>query len=72
MDMTALTLMKQDIASITEQEVAALAGRLELDDYSNPFEALQDWHFLRAIAFQRQELAEPYLYLLDIEAYDEA
>ena len=27
---------------------------------------------LRAIAFQRQELAEPYLYLLDIETYDEA
>jgi hypothetical protein len=27
---------------------------------------------LRAIAFQRQELAESYLYLLDIEAYDEA
>jgi hypothetical protein len=27
---------------------------------------------LRAIAFQRQDIAEPYLYLLDIEAFDEA
>ncbi|MEQ8960193.1 MAG: DUF2555 domain-containing protein, partial [Coleofasciculus sp. C2-GNP5-27] len=24
------------------------------------------------LAFQRPELAEPYLYLLDLEAYDEA
>ena len=52
--------------------MANLAGRLERDDYNNPFEALQDWHLLRAIAFQRQELVEPYFYLLDIETFDEA
>ena len=70
--MTTLTLTSQDISDFTAQDVATLAGRLEQDDYVNPFEALKDWHLLRAIAFQRQELAEPYLYLLDIEAYDEA
>lgn len=69
--MTALKLNKQDIVGITEQEVAKIAGRLERDEYDTPFEALEDWHLLRAIAFQREELAEPYVHLLDIEAYDE-
>lgn len=70
--MTATSLTKQEIAALTPEDVARLAARLERDDYNNPFEALQDWHLLRAIAFQRQELIEPYLHLLDIEAYDEA
>jgi len=61
-----------DIAQMTVQDVAQLAQRLELDDYSNPFEALKDWHLLRAIAFHREELVEPYLYLLDIEVCDES
>ncbi|MEC4806442.1 MAG: DUF2555 domain-containing protein [Jaaginema sp. PMC 1079.18] len=68
---TALHFSKQDIANVTAEDVALLAGRLEQDDYGNPFEALNDWHLLRAIAFQKSELVEPYLYLLDIEAYDE-
>ncbi len=70
--MTSLSLTQEHISELTPEDVAALAGRLETDDYNNPFEALQDWHLLRAIAFQRQELVEPYIYLLDIEAYDEA
>ncbi len=70
--MTVLSAAQPDISVFTEEDVAGLAKRLEQDDYSNPFEALNDWHLLRAIAFQRQELAEPYLYLLDIETYDEA
>lgn len=70
--MTVLSVTQQDLSGLTAQDVANLAIRLEQDDYSNPFEGLQDWHLLRAIAFQRQDLAEPYLYLLDIEAYDEA
>ncbi|WP_390883103.1 DUF2555 domain-containing protein [Kovacikia minuta] len=36
------------------------------------FAELRDWHLLRAIAFQRPELAEPYFYLLDMEPFDEA
>ncbi len=70
--MTVLSVTGQEISALTEEDIAVLAKRLEQDDYSNPFEALNDWHLLRAIAFQREELAQPYLYLLDIEAYDEA
>ena len=70
--MTVISFTDQDIAKYTAADIASLAERLEKDEYSNPFEALRDWHLLRAIAFQRQELAEPYLYLLDLEANDEA
>ena len=70
--MTTLTLTEKDFAHITAEQVAEIATRLEQDEYSTPFEGLQDWHLLRAIAFHRQELVEPYLYLLDIEAYDES
>ncbi|AFZ36493.1 MAG: DUF2555 domain-containing protein [Stanieria sp.] len=70
--MNSVKLTQQNIAELTAEDVANLASRLEQDDYSNPFEALEDWHLLRAIAFQRQELVEPYFYLLDIETYDEA
>ncbi|GAB4368919.1 MAG: DUF2555 domain-containing protein [Elainellaceae cyanobacterium] len=70
--MNTLHFSEQDVAQVTENEVAALAQRLEQDAYPNPFEGLEDWHFLRAIAFQRPEMVEPYLYLLDLEAYDEA
>ena len=70
--MTVISFTDQDIAKYTAADIASLAERLEKDEYSNPFEALRDWHLLRAIAFQRRELAESYLYLLDLEAYDEA
>jgi Protein of unknown function (DUF2555) len=70
--MKTLNFSEQDVAKMTETEVAELAQRLEQDSYSNPFEGLSDWHLLRAIAFQRPTLVEPYLYLLDLEAYDEA
>ena len=70
--MTTVTLTEQDFAQLTPEEVAQVATRLEQDEYSNPFAGLQDWHLLRAIAFHRPELIEPYLYLLDIEAYDES
>ncbi|MBE9170004.1 DUF2555 domain-containing protein [Pleurocapsales cyanobacterium LEGE 06147] len=70
--MKTIKLSQKDISTLTAEDVAILAHRLEQDDYFNPFEALEDWHLLRAIAFQREELVEPYLYLLDIETYDEA
>jgi len=57
---------------MTPQDVEKLATRLEQDNYSNAFEGLDDWHMLRAIAFQRPELIEPYIHLLDLEPYDEA
>lgn len=70
--MTTLSISKQDIATMSVTDVEDLANRLELDNYSNAFEGLNDWHLLRAIAFQRPELVEPYIHLLDLEPYDEA
>jgi uncharacterized protein (DUF849 family) len=70
--MTTASIVKRDIAAMTPADVAELAARLEEDDYANVFEGLDDWHLLRAIAFQRPELIEPYFHLLDLEAYDEA
>ncbi|HEY9598108.1 MAG TPA: DUF2555 domain-containing protein [Cyanophyceae cyanobacterium] len=70
--MATSTISRRDISTLTADDVAKLAGRLEQDDYSNAFEGLDDWHLLRALAFQRPELAEPYLYLLDLEGYDES
>lgn len=61
-----------DVAVITEADVVQLAQRLDEDDYSSPFEALNDWHLLRSLAFQRPEMVESYLYLLDLEAFDES
>lgn len=70
--MTAKTPEHRNVSNLTEADVASLAIRLEQDDYTNPFDGLRDWHLLRAIAFQRPELVEPYLYLLDLEAFDES
>lgn len=70
--METLTRSTSTISALTANDVAQLAARLERDDYTDPFEGLNDWHLLRAIAFQRPELVESYLYLLDLEAYDEA
>ena len=70
--METLTRSASTISALTADDVAQLAARLERDDYTDPFEGLNDWHLLRAIAFQRPELVESYLYLLDLEAYDEA
>ncbi|ALF55699.1 MAG: DUF2555 domain-containing protein [Nostoc sp. TH1S01] len=70
--MKTLGISRNEIAAMTAADVEDLATRLELDNYSNAFEGLNDWHLLRAIAFQRPELVEPYIYLLDLEPYDEA
>jgi len=60
-----------DPSKFTAAEVAAIADRLERDDYANAFESLNDWHILRSLAFKGSELAEPYRHLLDLEAFDE-
>ena len=70
--MATLCNSTQAISTLTPADVKVLATRLETDDYATPFEGLDDWHLLRAIAFQRPELVEPYLYLLEFEAFDEA
>ena len=70
--MDTLSISKQNIAAISAKEVTQLASRLEQDNYANAFDGLNDWHLLRAIAFQRPELVEPYIHLLDLDPYDEA
>ncbi|MGK7887734.1 MAG: DUF2555 domain-containing protein [Leptolyngbyaceae cyanobacterium] len=70
--MTTLSFSGPDVATITDADVATLAQRLEQDDYKNPFDGLNDWHLLRAIAFQRPDMVEPYFYLLEMENYDES
>ncbi len=70
--MTTLSISQRDVTHVTESDVEKLAQRLEQDEYASPFDGLDDWHLLRAIAFQRPEMVEPYLYLLDLEAYDES
>ncbi|KJH71632.1 protein IsiD [Aliterella atlantica] len=67
-----LSISKQDIAAMSAIDVTQLAARLEQDNYTNAFDGLNDWHLLRAIAFQRPELVEPFVYLLDLEPYDES
>ncbi|MEM6501868.1 MAG: DUF2555 domain-containing protein [Cyanobacteria bacterium P01_C01_bin.89] len=70
--MSTLHISRPEISAMTAEDVEELAARLEQDEYQSPFAALQDWHVLRAVAFQKPELAEPYIHLLDIEPFDEA
>ncbi|MEQ8960014.1 MAG: DUF2555 domain-containing protein, partial [Coleofasciculus sp. C2-GNP5-27] len=51
--MATLTMSQRDLSAFTKQDVAELAGRLEQDEYENAFAGLDDWHLLRALAFQR-------------------
>ncbi len=69
---TSTRISTQEIAQMTSEDVDQLAQRLEQDAYTNAFEGLRDWHRLRAVAFQRSELVEPYMHLLDLEAFDES
>ncbi len=70
--MQTLHFSAPDVSDVTEDQVAELASRLDKDEYTDVFEGLRDWHLLRAIAFQRPDMVEPYIYLLDMEAYDES
>ena len=56
-----------EVTAYTEAEVAAIAERLEKDDYSTVFGCLEDWHTLKAIAFHQPELVVPYMHLLELE-----
>ncbi|MEO1094199.1 MAG: DUF2555 domain-containing protein [Cyanobacteria bacterium J06638_28] len=69
--MTTAHVSQESISAMDQESVAELAKRLEQDAYDNAFEGLQDWHLLRALAFQRPELVKNYTHLLDIEPFDE-
>jgi hypothetical protein len=66
-----LSISQESLDAFDETAIAELARRLEEDDYPNPFASLQDWHLLRALAIHRPELAQPYVHLVDQEAFDE-
>ena len=64
-------ITQEIIEEFDEDSTAVLANRLDQDDYKNPFEGLNDWHMLRALAIHRPELTLPYLHLIDQEVFDE-
>ena len=59
------------VNSFDEEMTFELAKRLEEDEYKTPFDGLQDWHLLRALAINRPELTSNYIHLLDQEPFDE-
>ena len=59
------------IYTFDEVLTSQLASRLEEDDYTSPFESLNDWHLLRALAIHRPELTLNYHHLIDQEPFDE-
>ncbi|MCT0214095.1 DUF2555 domain-containing protein [Synechococcus sp. CS-1324] len=59
------------LEAFDEASTAALAQRLDDDDYPSPFAGLQDWHLMRALAIHRPDLARPYVHLVDQEPFDE-
>ena len=64
-------ISKQLVNSFNEEMTQELARRLEEDNYITPFEGLNDWHLLRALAINRPELTTNYIHLLDQEPFDE-
>ena len=64
-------IKQEQLNEFDEAGVATLAQRLEDDDYETPFDGLDDWHLLRALAIHRPELTRPYLHLVDQEPFDE-
>ena len=59
------------VNSFNEEMTFELAKRLEDEIYASPFDGLQDWHLLRALAINRPELTSNYIHLLDQEPFDE-
>ena len=59
------------VNSFDDEMTFKLAKRLEEDNYMTPFEGLNDWHLLRALAINRPELTSKYVHLLDQEPFDE-
>ena len=59
------------INSCNKEKKNELAKRLEDENYATPFDGLQDWHLLRALAINRPELTSKYIHLLDQEPFDE-
>jgi hypothetical protein len=68
---TSMPITPESLDAFDDDKVALLAQRLEDDDYPTPFDGLNDWHLLRALAIHRPELTGPYVHLVDQEPFDE-
>ncbi|NCG16436.1 MAG: DUF2555 domain-containing protein [Synechococcales cyanobacterium H12SWP_bin.12] len=68
---TSMPITPESLDAFDDDKVAMLAKRLEDDDYPTPFDGLNDWHLLRALAIHRPELTGPYVHLVDQEPFDE-
>jgi hypothetical protein len=66
-----MQITPESLDAFDDDKVAVLAKRLEDDDYPTPFDGLNDWHLLRALAIHRPELTGPYVHLVDQEPFDE-
>jgi hypothetical protein len=66
-----MPITPESLNAFDDDKVALLAKRLEDDDYPTPFDGLNDWHLLRALAIHRPELTGPYVHLVDQEPFDE-
>ena len=66
-----IKITSEIINKFNDKLTAKLAKRLEEDDYPSPFEGLDDWHLLRALAIHRPELTLDYHHLIDQEPFDE-
>ncbi|MFS8894715.1 DUF2555 domain-containing protein [Synechococcus sp. O70.1] len=60
-----------DPRQFTAADVAAMAERLERNEYPNLFDCLEDWRLLQAVAFYSPKLVAPYAYLLEWGEVDE-
>jgi hypothetical protein len=56
-----------DTTHYSASEVAAIAERLERNQYDTLFGCLDDWHALKAISYQQPDLVQPYVHLLELE-----
>ena len=68
---TSMPITPESLDAFDDDKVALLAKRLEDDDYPTPFDGLNDWHLLRALAIHRPDLTGPYVHLVDQEPFDE-
>ena len=68
---TSMPITPESLDAFDDDKVAVLAKRLEDDDYPTPFDGLNDWHLLRALAIHRPDLTGPYVHLVDQEPFDE-
>ena len=68
---TSMPITPESLDAFDDDKVAVLAKRLEDDDYPTPFDGLNDWQLLRALAIHRPELTGPYVHLVDQEPFDE-